>query len=58
MPPKKKATSTSGRQAKLAFTGGKLSTKEINKSAPTSDDEFNGDDQTDTETVAEGKQRQ
>jgi hypothetical protein len=55
MPPKKKDTAPSGRQTKLAFGNGKLSTKDVNKSAPVSDAEFDGDEQTDNESVAGGK---
>ncbi|KAJ1308686.1 hypothetical protein OPQ81_004377 [Rhizoctonia solani] len=53
MPPKKKDAGSNGRQTKLAFGNGKLSTKNIDKSAPTSGDEFEGDEQTDTEGIAE-----
>ncbi|CAE6454320.1 unnamed protein product [Rhizoctonia solani] len=49
MPPKKKEAASSARQAKLAFGNGKLSTKNVDKRAPTSDDEVDGDEQTDTE---------
>ncbi|KAH7343761.1 hypothetical protein B0J17DRAFT_713921 [Rhizoctonia solani] len=54
MPPKKKEATSGARQSKLAFGNGKLSTKNVNKSAATTEDEFDGDEQTDTE-AAEGK---
>ncbi|KAF8680902.1 C-5 cytosine-specific DNA methylase [Rhizoctonia solani] len=57
MPPKKKDATSSSRQTKLAFGNGKLSTKDVNKSVPTSDADVDGDEQTDNETPVNGKKQ-